>query len=126
MKIFKISNLIEKVKYIKNKNVSTTNNTVTDALIKNIANGNTEAFERFYKSTDEIVYKYILSFLDDADDAREVMIRTYVEVRNSAVNYKANGRPMGWVFTIARTFSVDKLQERGNAAKHYKLLCERP
>ncbi len=80
-------------------------------LIK-IASGDKSALARFYGDTYTPIYSYILSFLKNTYDAEDVLHDLYVSVFVNAKSYKPGGKPMAWIFAIARNMSLKKLNER--------------
>ncbi len=86
---------------------------VTDAMILKISEGDMVAFEQFYRATDSAIYGYVLSFVKEHHEAKDLMQETYIKVRNGAKNYKPSGKPMAWVFTIARNLAMMKLRKAG-------------
>lgn len=70
------------------------------------------AFEEFYRQTERTVYAFVLSTLKNHDDALDVVQDTYLKIRAAAHLYKPMGKPMAWVFTIARNLSVSKIRSK--------------
>ena len=81
-----------------------------EGLIDKVAEGDMTAFERLYRATDKVVYGYILSFLRNHHDAEDVMHDTYCRIRAAAGTYQHYGKPMAWIFTIARNLCLMKLR----------------
>lgn len=77
-----------------------------------IASGDKSALARFYGDTYTPIYSYILSFLKNSYDTEDVLHDLYVNVYVNARSYKPGGKPMAWVFAIARNMSLKKLSER--------------
>lgn len=82
-----------------------------DELIS-IASGDKSALARFYWDTYNPIYSYVLSFLKNSYDTEDVLHDLYVSVYVNARSYKRGGKPMAWVFAIARNMSLKKLSER--------------
>lgn len=83
---------------------------IDEAIFTRIAENDMAAFETFYRQTERILYAYVLSMLKNHDDALDVVQDTYLKIRAAAHLYKPMGKPMAWVFTIARNLSVSKLR----------------
>ena len=75
---------------------------VDEELIAKIGQGDREAFGAFYECTERAVYAYVLSLLRDPDDTMDVVQETYLKVRAAAHLYRPMGKPLAWLFTIAR------------------------
>lgn len=65
---------------------------------------------KFYRQTERVVYAFVLSTVKNHDDALDVVQDTYLKIRAAARLYKPMGKPMAWVFTIARNLSISKLR----------------
>ncbi|MCI8865906.1 MAG: RNA polymerase sigma factor [Lachnospiraceae bacterium] len=78
--------------------------------------GDAEAFQQLYQSTDRTVYSFILSILKNPQDAEEVMQETYLKVWTSAAAYQSQGKPLAWMFTIARNLCYMKFREQKRQA----------
>ena len=87
-----------------------------DKLLGRIAKGDQEAFLQLYKNTDRTVYSFILSILKNPQDAEEVMQETYMKVWVSASAYHSKGKPLAWIFTIARNLCYMKFREQKHRA----------
>lgn len=73
-----------------------------EALLASIGRGEREAFDAFYRATDKMLYAYALSLTRSHHDAQDIMMETYLKIRAAAHLYKPQGKPLAWVFTIAR------------------------
>ena len=82
-----------------------------EQLLALIAEEDKIAFERFYRLTDKMIYGFILSILRNPYDAEDAMQDTYLRIRASAHLYQAKGKPMAWVFTIARNLCLMKIRK---------------
>ena len=85
-------------------------------LIVRIAKDDMLALEELYRLTDQTVYAFILSILKNPHDAQDVMRDTYVKIRTSAHLYKKQGKPLAWIFTIARNLCLMKLRTAGKTS----------
>ncbi len=83
---------------------------IDEALFTRIAANDMVAFEEFYRLTERTVYAFVLSTLKNHDDALDVVQDTYLKIRAAAHLYQPMGKPMAWVFTIARNLSISKLR----------------
>jgi RNA polymerase sigma factor, sigma-70 family len=85
---------------------------IDEAIFTRIAAGDMVAFEEFYRQTERTVYAFVLSTLKNHDDALDVVQDTYLKIRAAAHLYTPMGKPMAWVFTIARNLSVSKIRSK--------------
>ena len=84
-----------------------------EELLLDIAAGDREALLAFYDRTRRSVYGLALSYLKNGHDAEDVTQDTYVRVWDTAPGYRPQGKPMGWVLTIAKNFALMRLRRRG-------------
>lgn len=89
---------------------------VDDSLLQQVAQGNQDAFKQLYQNTDRAVYSFILSIVKNPHDAEEIMQETYMKVWTSAPVYQAQGKPLAWIFTIARNLCYMKFREQKHQA----------
>ena len=82
----------------------------TEALIRRIGQDDPDAFARFYQETERALYAYTLSLTKDHHDALDIMQDTYLKVRAAAHLYEPRGKPMAWVFTIAKNLTRDRFR----------------
>lgn len=79
---------------------------VDDDLILRVGANDKEAFKTLYENINQALYAYILSLTQDAQNAEDVLQETYLKIRSAAHLYKAMGKPMAWIFTIARNLAM--------------------
>ena len=87
-----------------------------EQLLRQVGMGDAEAFQQLYQSTDRTVYSFILSILKNPQDAEEVMQETYLKVWTSAAAYQSQGKPLAWMFTIARNLCYMKFRDQKHQA----------
>lgn len=80
--------------------------------LRRIARGHNEAIGDIYDITKAAVYGYILSILKNVQDAEDILQETYVKICLNADSYHAQGKPMAWIFTIARNLALMKLRSQ--------------
>lgn len=97
--------------------------TADDEMLKSIANGDMEAFRKLYELASGSIYGFALSIVKNPHDAEDVLQDTLLAVYNSAAQYKPMGKPMAWIFTIARNFALMKLRnvQRTDTMEHLQL-----
>ncbi|MGM9973392.1 MAG: RNA polymerase sigma factor [Clostridiaceae bacterium] len=82
---------------------------IDETLIKRIGQDDKNAFRDFYALTERTLYGYILSLVKNPEDTLDILHDTYIKIRASAHLYKPMGKPLAWIFTIARNLSMTKL-----------------
>lgn len=83
-----------------------------ERLIDRIGKDDKQAFQEFYERVNAVLFAYILSLVKDQHDAEELLQETYLKIRSAAHLYQPQGKPMAWVFTIARNLSLMRLRQR--------------
>jgi RNA polymerase sigma factor (sigma-70 family) len=73
-----------------------------EKLLIAAGDGDREAFHKLYADANRRVYGFILSILRDPGDAEEVLQETWIKVWTSSPNYRPQGKPLAWIFTIAK------------------------
>ena len=87
-----------------------------EELLKRVAEGDQEAFHQLYQNTDRTIYSFILSILKNPQDAEEVMQETYLKVWTNASSYQSQGKPLAWMFTIARNLCYMRFRDQKHQA----------
>lgn len=83
-----------------------------EQLMKRIGAGDQEAFRQLYQNTDKSMYSFILSIIKNPADAEEVLQDTFLKVWTSACGYQSQGKPLAWMFTIARNLCYMKFRDQ--------------
>ena len=89
-----------------------------ERLLPLVGQGDPEAFEVLYRSTEKAIYALALSILRNPHDAEDIVQETYLKVRAAAHLYVPQGKPLAWLFTITKNLCRDLLrgQSRTEAA----------
>ena len=82
-----------------------------DRLLRQVADGDREAFGQLYRLARGPVYGLVLSMLKNAHDAQEITQDTFVKVWDSAGSYRSQGSPMAWLLTVARNLARMRLRQ---------------
>lgn len=88
-----------------------------EKLLLRVGKGDAEAFGRLYQNTDKTIYSFILSITRNPQDAEELMQETYLKVWTGAGSYQAQGKPLAWMFTIARNLCYMKFRDQKREAE---------
>src|SRR5690606_34067856 len=75
---------------------------IDEKLIKRIAKGDMDAFDILYRQSERTLYAYVLSLTKDHETTLDIMQDTYVKLISAAHLYKPMGKPLAWIFTIAK------------------------
>ena len=85
--------------------------TLNTALFQQIASGDKEAFRMLYQETSKSVYVFLLSIVRNREDAEDLLLETFIRVRLHADQYEDQGKPLAWIFTIARNLALMRLRD---------------
>lgn len=80
--------------------------------ICDMAKGDKEGLRQFYEETARPVYSFIFSVLKDPHESEDVMQETFLAVWEHAGEYVPYGKPLAWVFTIAKRLCYMRLREK--------------
>ena len=81
------------------------------ALIRRMAEGDRDAFARFYDHYARQVYPLILRIVRDPADAADVLQEVFWEAWQAAPAYDPErGTPEAWIFMRARTRAIDRVR----------------
>lgn len=74
--------------------------TMAEALIARMSEGETSAMGDLYELIKKDVYAYALSKTANRENAEDVVHDTFVQVWKNATQYRPMGKPLAWIFTI--------------------------
>lgn len=86
---------------------------IEESLFTYIAQGDRNAFAQLYEKTSSVIYAYVLSILKHPEDAGDVMQETYLKILSAAHLYQPKGKPLAWMFTIAKNLSYMHIRKNG-------------
>lgn len=81
-----------------------------ESLLMRISNEDISALEQLYQQTYHAIYGFILSIMKNQHDAEDILQDTYIKIKTGAHLYKPKGKPLAWIFVIARNLSYMKLR----------------
>ncbi len=86
--------------------------TIIETYLKRIAAGDREALALLYEEIHASVYGFALSILKNKYDAEDVVHDAFLRVWTAAESYKAEGKPLAWIYTITRNLANMRLREQ--------------
>jgi RNA polymerase sigma-70 factor, ECF subfamily len=87
-----------------------------ESLLLRVADSDREAFETLYHRYVRSIYGLALRKLRDRLQAEDIVQETFTAVWRSAGSYKPErGSGGGWLYTIARNATVDRMRRNGRA-----------
>lgn len=88
---------------------------IDEKLFEKIGNGDRKAFEELYILTERAIYAYVFSILKNPEDTQDIVQDTYLKIRAAAHLYQPQGKPMAWMFTIARNLTHNLQKKNGRS-----------
>ena len=85
---------------------------IDETWISRIAAGDMDALRRLYEAVGDKVYGFALSLVRHPQDAEDVLQETFVRIHDHAKDYRPQGKPLAWIFTIARHLAMDKRRQQ--------------
>lgn len=84
---------------------------IDENLFKKIGNDDMEALGKLYDQTERVMYAYILTLVKNHDDTLDILQDTYLKIKSAAHLYKPMGKPLAWMFTIAKNLYLEKIRK---------------
>ncbi len=85
---------------------------IDEGIFQRIGDDDPEALKELYESTHRVLYAYVLSIVKHHEDALDLVQDTYIKIRSAAHLYKPMGKPLAWMFTIAKNLARDQLRRK--------------
>lgn len=83
---------------------------IDESLFERIGDEDSKALEELYIKTERTMYAYVLSLVKNHEQALDIVQETYLKIRTSAHLYKSMGKPLAWMFTIAKNLYFSRLR----------------
>ncbi|NLY44667.1 MAG: RNA polymerase sigma factor [Tissierella sp.] len=90
---------------------NTSQDYIDERLFERIGANDMEALEELYHLTERTLYAYILSIVKNHDETLDLMQETYLKIMSAAHLYKPMGKPLAWMFTIAKNLYLSKIRK---------------
>lgn len=82
-----------------------------DSLLVRLGQGEHHLIDQLYNLTQSALYGFILSIVRNPNTTQDVMQETYLAIIEHSHQYHTQGKPMAWIFTIARNQSYQTIQK---------------
>ncbi|QNO13291.1 RNA polymerase sigma factor [Alkalicella caledoniensis] len=83
---------------------------IDERIFRRIGDDDPEALKELYQSTHVVLYAFILSMVKNHEDALDLVQDTFIKIRTAAHLYKPMGKPLAWMFTIAKNLTRNKIR----------------
>lgn len=88
---------------------------IDEDLFKRIAKNDMTALDELYSITERTMYAFSLSLTKDHQRALDIMQDTYVKIISAAHLYKPMGKPLAWMFTIAKNLHYSNVKKESRS-----------
>lgn len=85
---------------------------IDEQLFARIGQDDHAALEELYNLTERALYSYVLAIVKNPYDTEDIVQETYIKIRACAHLYKPQGKPLAWMFTIARNLSMSMFRRQ--------------
>jgi RNA polymerase sigma-70 factor (ECF subfamily) len=80
-------------------------------LLQRVANGDGEAFGRFYERYASLVFTFAVRLLGSRADAEDLLQEVFLQAWRQAQSYNpVRGSPEAWLITMTRSRAIDRLR----------------
>ena len=90
---------------------------IDERLFERIRSGEEGAFRELYDMTYKPLYAFLLSYTLNAEDARDLLQDTYIQILKNCDQYRAQGNPMAWMMKIAKNIFLMKRRKEEEKEK---------
>ena len=89
-----------------------------EELMVAYSEGDLSAFEVLYKRHKRRLMGYLITKLNDQDEAEDVFQSVFVKLHAGRFNYKKDIPFLPWIFTITRNTMIDHIRKKATYQKH--------
>lgn len=93
---------------------------IDERLFERIRQGEQDAFRVLYEISYRPLYAFLLSYTQNAEDAKDLLQDTYIQVFKNCHMYHEKGNPMAWMMKIAKNLYLMQSREKKKAVINYE------
>lgn len=79
-----------------------------NTLLLDLKNGDLDALDGIYELTSTAVFSIALSVVHNSEDAKDIMMSTYLRVREKINYFTPNTNGYAWILTMAKNLSINE------------------
>lgn len=79
-----------------------------NSLLINLKDGDLNSLDTIYELTYKAVFSIALSVVHNSEDAKDIMMNTYIRIREKIHYYMPNTNAYAWILTMARNISINE------------------
>ncbi|MDE6867611.1 MAG: RNA polymerase sigma factor [Clostridia bacterium] len=88
-----------------------------DAMLRRIAKGDNNAFEKLYIETKQGVYAFLYSYFNNQTDCEDAMQTVYLKIKTSISQYTFGTNGLAWILQIAKNTALNEIRANINYQK---------
>ncbi len=96
---------------------------ITENVIIEASEGNTDAFESIYKAHSDFVYNVAYRTVNNIDEAQEVTQEVFLVIYCKLKSFKFKSSLRTWIYRIAVNMAIDYARKKSREQEH-TILCE--
>ncbi len=85
-----------------------------DAMLKCIAKGDNDAFEKLYIESKRGVYAFLYSYFNNQTDCEDAMQTVYLKIKTSISQYRLGTNGLAWILQIAKNTALNQIRANTN------------
>lgn len=82
-----------------------------DRLLRRVAQGDDEAFERLYEETKRGVYAFLYPYFRVREDVEDAMQTVYLKVKLNIAKYRYGTNATAWLLQIAKNHALNEIKK---------------
>jgi RNA polymerase sigma-70 factor (ECF subfamily) len=83
---------------------------IDERIFERIGKGDSSALDELYQKTERTLYAFTVSLTRDHEQAKDLMQETYLKILSAAHLYRPMGKPLAWMFTIAKNLYYTEMK----------------
>ena len=86
---------------------------IDERILERVREGDQDAFRELYEVSYRPLYAFLVSYTQNAEDAKDLLQDTYVQIFSNIHQYQSRGNPMAWMMKVAKNlFLMKKRKEQ--------------
>ena len=88
---------------------------IDERMFERVCQGEQDAFKELYDLSYRPLYAFLLSYTQNAEDAKDLLQETYIQILKNCRKYQEKGNPMAWMMKIAKNLFLMKCRKEREA-----------
>lgn len=87
-------------------------------MLRRIAEGDNQAFERLYTETKRGVYAFLYTYFNNRFDCEDAMQTVYLKIKSNISGYRFGTNGMAWILQIAKNTALNELRSKATRDRY--------